>query len=100
MAAGIGSFARRPKEFEGQPSELVTHVSDGRDLRCFAGKRVAVISAGQSALESAALIHENGGEVEVIVRKPPDAMLIVDHAERHAVVVYGIFRFVSEGSGV
>ncbi|MGA9972408.1 MAG: NAD(P)-binding domain-containing protein [Candidatus Acidiferrales bacterium] len=70
VAAGIGSFARRPKEFEGQPSELVTHVSDGRDLRCFAGKRVAVIGAGQSALESAALIHENGGEVEVIVRAP------------------------------
>ncbi|MFZ0580734.1 MAG: hypothetical protein WAM23_06335, partial [Candidatus Acidiferrales bacterium] len=58
------------KEFEGQPSELVTHVSDGRDLRCFAGKRVAVIGAGQSALESAALIHENGGDVEVIVRAP------------------------------
>jgi FAD-dependent urate hydroxylase len=68
VAAGIGSFARRPQEFEGLPLELVTHVSDQRDVRRFAGKRVAIIGAGQSALESAALIHEAGGEVEVIVR--------------------------------
>jgi FAD-dependent urate hydroxylase len=68
IAAGIGSFARRPQPFEGLPSELVTHVSDQRDVRRFIGKRVAIIGAGQSALESAALIHEAGGEVEVIVR--------------------------------
>ncbi|MFZ0086816.1 MAG: NAD(P)-binding domain-containing protein, partial [Candidatus Acidiferrales bacterium] len=55
VAAGIGSFARRPKEFEGMPSERVTHVSDQSSVRRFAGKRVAVIGAGQSALESAAL---------------------------------------------
>ena len=70
IAAGIGSFARRPQPFEGLPSELATHVSDQRDVRRFVGKRVAIIGAGQSALESAALIHEAGGEVEVIVRAP------------------------------
>jgi FAD-dependent urate hydroxylase len=48
----------------------VTHSSDQRDVRRFAGKRVAVVGAGQSALESAALIHEAGGDVEVIVRAP------------------------------
>jgi cation diffusion facilitator CzcD-associated flavoprotein CzcO len=68
VAAGIGSFARRPQPFEGLPPELVTHVSDQRDVRRFVGKHVAIIGAGQSALESAALIHEAGGEVEVIVR--------------------------------
>src|SRR5580693_6493530 len=68
VAAGIGSFARRPQPFEGLPPELVTHVSDQRDVRRFVGKRVAIIGAGQSALESAALVHEAGGEVEVIVR--------------------------------
>lgn len=70
VAAGIGSFARRPQEFEGLPAELVTHVSDQSDVRRFTGKRVAIIGAGQSALESAALIHEAGGDVEVIVRAP------------------------------
>ncbi|MGB6546603.1 MAG: NAD(P)-binding domain-containing protein [Candidatus Acidiferrales bacterium] len=70
VAAGIGSFARRPPQFEELPSSLVTHVSDQSDVRRFAGKRVAVVGAGQSALESAALIHEAGGDVEVIVRAP------------------------------
>jgi cation diffusion facilitator CzcD-associated flavoprotein CzcO len=70
IAAGIGAFARRPKQFEGLPPELVTHVSDQRDVRRFAGKRIVVIGAGQSALESAALIREAGGDVEVIVRAP------------------------------
>jgi cation diffusion facilitator CzcD-associated flavoprotein CzcO len=70
VAAGIGPFARRPKLFEELPSELVTHASDRSDVRRFARKRVVVIGAGQSALESAALIHEAGGAVEVIVRAP------------------------------
>jgi FAD-dependent urate hydroxylase len=70
IAAGIGSFARWPKQFEGLPQELVTHVSNQRDVRRFKGKRVLVVGAGQSALESAALIHEAGGDVEVIVRAP------------------------------
>jgi FAD-dependent urate hydroxylase len=70
VAAGIAPFARRPAAFEGLPSELVTHVADGKEVRSFKGKRVAVIGAGQSALESAALIHEAGGDVEVIMRAP------------------------------
>jgi cation diffusion facilitator CzcD-associated flavoprotein CzcO len=70
IAAGIASFAQRPKQFDGLPSELVTHVSDQRDVHRFAGKKVVVIGAGQSALESAALIHEAGGDVQVIVRAP------------------------------
>src|SRR5205823_1386790 len=68
IAAGIQSFARRPAQFAQMPPELVTHACDQRDVRRFAGKRVVVIGGGQSALESAALIHEAGAEVEVIVR--------------------------------
>jgi cation diffusion facilitator CzcD-associated flavoprotein CzcO len=70
IAAGIGSFARWPQQFEGLPQELVTHVSNQRDVRPFRGKRVVVVGAGQSALESGALIHEAGGDVEIIVRAP------------------------------
>jgi FAD-dependent urate hydroxylase len=69
VAAGISTFARRLPQFEGISPEFVTHASDGRDVQRFAGKRVAVIGAGQSALESAALIHEAGAEVEVIARQ-------------------------------
>ncbi len=34
----------------------------------FPGKRVVVIGAGQSALESAALLQETGAEVEVVAK--------------------------------
>ena len=68
IAAGIASFARRPQQFQGLPSELVTHASDQRNVRQFTGKRVLVIGGGQSALESAALMNEAGAEVEVVVR--------------------------------
>jgi cation diffusion facilitator CzcD-associated flavoprotein CzcO len=70
VAAGIAPFGRIPSTFEGLPSELVTHSSVNRDLTPFAGRRVAVIGGGQSALESAALLHEAGAEVEVLVRAP------------------------------
>jgi cation diffusion facilitator CzcD-associated flavoprotein CzcO len=68
LAAGIGCFARRPTLFEKIPSELASHTSEHRDLRLFEGKQVLVIGGGQSALESAALLHEKGAEVEVITR--------------------------------
>ncbi len=68
VAAGIGPFAARPAEFAAIPAELASHASAHKDLRKFRGKRIAVIGAGQSALESAALFKENGIEVEVIGR--------------------------------
>jgi len=68
VAAGIRSFAWRPPEFDGLPPSLVSHSSDHRDLSRFANQQVVVIGAGQSALESAALLHEAGATVEVIGR--------------------------------
>jgi FAD-dependent urate hydroxylase len=66
VAGGIGPFARRPEVFAGLPG--VSHVCDGRDVARFHGKRVVVVGGGQSALETAALVHEAGAEVEVLVR--------------------------------
>ena len=68
VAVGINSFAWRPAEFRNLPSDLVSHASEQRDLRAFAGKQVLVIGSGQSALESGALLHEFGAQVEVIGR--------------------------------
>ncbi|NYJ05846.1 NAD(P)-binding domain-containing protein [Petropleomorpha daqingensis] len=69
VAAGIAPFAHRPAWAAGLPAELVSHTSDHRDLSWFRGRRVLVVGGGQSALESAALLHENGAEVEVAARK-------------------------------
>lgn len=69
VAAGIGPFKRKPDIFRNLSPQNAMHCYEGREIRKFAGKRVAVIGAGQSALESAALLHEANAQVEVIVRE-------------------------------
>lgn len=69
VAAGIGNFLWRPSMFDAIPSELATHSSEHRNLSRFKGCRVAVIGGGQSALESAALLHDAGADVGVIARR-------------------------------
>lgn len=68
VAAGVEHFAVLPDELAGLSPQWCTHSSAHDDLSGFAGKRVAVIGGGQSGLESAALLHEHGASVEVIVR--------------------------------
>jgi NAD(P)H-nitrite reductase large subunit len=70
LATGIVSYAWRPQVFDALPRELVSHTAEHEDLRRFAGMRVAVVGAGQSALESAALLSEAGADVTVLVRSP------------------------------
>jgi thioredoxin reductase len=69
VATGISTFQWRPPQFDGLPPELASHSADNRELSQYAGRRVAVIGGGQAALESAALLHECGAEVEVIARQ-------------------------------
>jgi FAD-dependent urate hydroxylase len=69
VAAGIGPFRKKPAVFQSLSPDQVQHCYEGRAVQKFAGKRVVVIGAGQSALESAALLHEANAKVEVIVRE-------------------------------
>jgi FAD-dependent urate hydroxylase len=70
IATGIGPFDRWPSQFSGMPVALVSHSSQHSDLSRFKSQRVIVVGGGQSALESATLLHESGAAVEVIVRAP------------------------------
>jgi hypothetical protein len=70
IAGGISSFAWCPPEFANIPGESASHTSVHRDFHKFAGKNVLVIGSGQSALESAALLHESGARVEIVARAP------------------------------
>lgn len=69
VAAGVEHFAAIPPELADLPAERCTHSSAHDDLSGFAGQHVAVIGGGQSALESAALLHEHGATVDVVVRE-------------------------------
>ncbi len=68
VAAGLSPFPIRPRQFAACPPALVSHACDHADLGAFGGKPVIVIGAGQSALESAALLSERGASVELVAR--------------------------------
>ena len=68
VACGIAPFAQVPSGFEHLPTALVSHTGDHDDLSRFAGKRVVVVGAGQSAFESAVLASERGAQVELVAR--------------------------------
>jgi thioredoxin reductase len=68
IATGLLPYARVPDELSALPSDLMTHSSVHHRLDQFAGKRVALIGGGQSSLQTAALLHEAGVDVQVVVR--------------------------------
>ncbi|MFC1407994.1 NAD(P)-binding domain-containing protein [Streptacidiphilus sp. N1-12] len=69
LATGLGPFAHIPPELADLAREgLASHPAEHADLGRFAGQRVAVVGAGQSALESAALLHEAGAVPTVLAR--------------------------------
>lgn len=69
VAAGVQHFAVVPDLLAGLSPAVCTHSSAHTDLSAFAGQRVIVVGAGQSALESAALLYENGATVQVVARR-------------------------------
>lgn len=70
LAVGITHFSYIPPELDGLSRALVTHASDHNFLDRFRGREVAVIGAGASAVDLAALLHETGASVQLLARKP------------------------------
>ncbi|MEU6235545.1 FAD-dependent oxidoreductase [Kitasatospora sp. NPDC047058] len=69
LANGFPPYARIPAVLRPLVAAgLASHTSDHADLAKFAGQRVAVIGAGQSALESATLMAEAGAEPVLVAR--------------------------------
>ncbi|HEY4103927.1 MAG TPA: NAD(P)-binding domain-containing protein [Polyangiaceae bacterium] len=71
VAVGIGPFQQLPRELAELPPSLVCHSFGNYDFRRFAGQDVAIIGAGQSALEMAVLAHEQGARAHLLAHKPP-----------------------------
>ncbi len=70
VATGLLPYLRMPSELSGLPADLATHTTGHTKFDRFRGRRVAVLGGGQSALQTGALLHEAGADVQVIVRKP------------------------------
>lgn len=71
VAVGVGPFQRMPPDLEKLGRSLVSHTFGNYVFSSYAGQRVAVVGAGQSALEAAVLLHEAGAQVQLISREPP-----------------------------
>jgi len=68
VAAGIGRFARRPPQFDGLGPEYASHSYDHHDLSIFSHRTVAVVGAGASAIDLAALLSDRAADVRLICR--------------------------------
>jgi hypothetical protein len=68
MAVGLTHFAYVPEELETLSADVMSHSSAVTRPRDFAGRDVTIIGAGQSALETAALLHEAGAHPTVVAR--------------------------------
>ena len=68
LAVGVMPFVEIPSALRGLDVSLVSHSSHHSDLARFRGKDVTVIGGGQAALETAALLAEQGTRVRVLAR--------------------------------
>jgi lysine/ornithine N-monooxygenase len=69
VATGLASFANVPRVFSSVTPSRVTHTSNISEFSSFKGRRLAVLGAGQSALEAAVLLHEADAEPTLLVRE-------------------------------
>ncbi len=81
LAIGLTHFARVPDNLADLPGEVCSHSSAPLKYQDYAGRDVTIVGAGQSALESAALLHEHDVNVRVVGRcralnwhRPPPAL--------------------------
>lgn len=69
VATGLSGFASVPSAIAALPPVLASHTSRISSFAAFRGCDVAVIGAGQSALEAAALLLESGARPQLLVRE-------------------------------
>lgn len=70
VATGLAGHEHVPPQLADAPPERVVHCVAVTEPAEWAGRRVAVIGAGQSAVETAVLLAEAGATVEVVGRVP------------------------------
>src|SRR5215472_1153264 len=68
VAVGLTHFEYIPRPLSGLPAALLTHSSAHHAVDQFAGRTVAVIGAGASALDLASMLHQADADVQLVAR--------------------------------
>ncbi|MGW6565540.1 FAD-dependent oxidoreductase [Streptomyces sp. NPDC054975] len=68
LAVGVLPFMEIPGPLRGLPRRYATHSSHHGELDGFAGQDVTVVGAGQAALETAAILTEQGAHARILAR--------------------------------
>jgi hypothetical protein len=84
VATGLDQMEQVPEQLRRLPAELWSHSAAHYDLSRFKGKEVTVIGGGQSALETAAILREEGSSVTLVVRAPEIAWNGLPSTERRS----------------
>lgn len=69
LATGISHYAYIPPVLGGLTAAALSHSSQVRHPAKFAGKQLAVVGSGASAIDLAALLHEAGATVTIVSRR-------------------------------
>ena len=69
IATGLARCEHLPEPYAALPREICTHTTHVDRFDRFAGRKVAVVGAGQSALEAAALLAEYGATPTLVARE-------------------------------
>jgi len=70
MAVGLTHYENTPLLLAALPENFATHSARHNTVDQFKGHEVAIVGAGASALDLAALLHQAGAKVQVVARKP------------------------------
>jgi cation diffusion facilitator CzcD-associated flavoprotein CzcO len=69
LAIGVTAFAHLPQTLAALADDAVSHSIAPRRLSDFAGRDVAVIGGGASAVDTAAALHEAGANTTLVARR-------------------------------
>lgn len=85
VAAGISHFDYMPEILASLPRNVVSHSSAHHEVGGFENRDVTVVGAGASAVDLAAILHESGARVRLVVRKPAIRFGATPHANGRSV---------------
>jgi cation diffusion facilitator CzcD-associated flavoprotein CzcO len=93
LAIGISAYAYVPPNLSALPPQFVSHSSEHLEFDQFAGRDVALIGGGSSAIDIAGLLHEVGARPVIVARAP--ALEFLGRPEEHRSLLTRIRRPLS-----